>query len=903
MKKALYWSNSKRWYGKQGSRVMNKYLFFSFYKRVRLITPACLAFWVAVFLWTPSAAQLSFADSLKSAISATSDSPQKVELLCNLAYYLVDIDDDGATHYAEQAKEIATKLKYQSGLKDALTILGLSKLNFGKYYESLALLRESRNIPGGQRIEMQAYNLMLMGSVHQDWANFDSAIYYYQSAIKTIGEKGDAYFLSSFYRGLASVKIALWQNQQALDWLKKAEEYARQKPRDYNVLMNIWRLYGKVYQQLLDKEKSKAYYAKMCNQEAINPDLQMRVSCKLADADQAIQNGNYQTALAIALQALEISDIHRYPGQRLGAYKKIGSIYTELSQYMLASKYFLAGLKIADDLGLKQEAAQLNDDLAWMAKEELDLDVANVYAARSIAIYTEINDRHGLSVAQNTLGLIYFLEHKYNESLSVFEKSLKVRHEMGNAVNVSASLYNMSLVYEAIGKYDKAYQLRKESVAMDEKLDNPLDMGVSYNGMAMLLIKLKKNQDAEKYLSKAMSLSLHTGSKMMRRNVYLNYARLYEATNNYKQAGFFYNRYIELNDSLLSQSNAGKLAELQALYQVERKETELKQVNLQKKTQEEELKSQVMLARQQWWIIAVSLTAILLLLVAVTIGYKYLRNKNKSHRILEKLNREILEQKEEIMAQTEELMEASETISGINKELENKIEARTAELKQAYKELDTFFYRASHDFRRPITTFLGLAGVAKITIKDLAALELFEKVSETAKSLDKMLYKLQSISDVGSQQMVYKEVLLKELLNDVLTGFKDTIQEKKIAVTVSVQEQVPLVSYPAMIKIIIENLIENAFSFSTTDNPTLSIKFTVCSEHATLTFEDNGQGIMEEYKARIFEMYFRANENSKGNGLGLYITQKAVEKLNGHIHFKSEYAKGSTFTVDLSNQK
>jgi len=48
-------------------------------------------------------------------------------------------------------------------------------------------------------------------------------------------------------------------------------------------------------------------------------------------------------------------------------------------------------------------------------------------------------------------------------------------------------------------------------------------------------------------------------------------------------------------------------------------------------------------------------------------------------------------------------------------------------LKQAYKELDTFFYRASHDFRRPITTFMGLAGVAKITVKDPVSLDLFRK--------------------------------------------------------------------------------------------------------------------------------------------------------------------------------
>ena len=63
--------------------------------------------------------------------------------------------------------------------------------------------------------------------------------------------------------------------------------------------------------------------------------------------------------------------------------------------------------------------------------------------------------------------------------------------------------------------------------------------------------------------------------------------------------------------------------------------------------------------------------------------------------------------------------------------------------------------------------------------------------------------------------------------------------------------------------------------------------------------QDNGEGIPEEFKDRIFEMYFRANERSKGNGLGLYIVKKAVEKLGGTIGLKSELYTGSTFTISF----
>lgn len=856
-----------------------------------------------IFSCFRSGAQQSHADSLKEAIAQTADSPQKVEILCDLAYYLVDIDDQGAVAYANQAKELATKLKYNTGIKSALTILGLSKIALGEHQVAMSLLQESKHMKGTQRADMESYNLMLIGSVHRDWANFDSAVYYYQKAIKTIGEQGDPYYLGSIYRALATVKVKLWQNHEAIELLKKAEDYARKKPRDYNVLMNIWMLYGDVYQQLMDFEKSKFYYAKMCDQETHSPDYLVRIKCLLVDADKHMRNGDYEKALNIALQAIDMSDTHRYPLQRLEVLQKIGAIYNELSQFTLASQYFFDGLKIAESLGLREETAQLYGYLAWVAKDQMNLELATDYVRKSISISTEIGNAHGAAVAQNTQGLILYLQHKYDESLSVFEKSMKVAKEIGNAGNISATIFNSAMVYEAMGNYEKAYKLQQESLKIDEKSNDLTGLSISYNAIAALSVKLKKYSDAEIYLRKALSITLRIGNKALRKNVYLIYARLYQATGNNQRSVYFYNRYVELSDSIFLLGNATKLAELQALYQVERKESEIKLINQQKKNQEQELEAQLTQARQQRWIIAISSAAILLLLTAVVIGYRYLRAKNRSHKVLEKLNREITEQKEEIMAQSEELMEASETIGNINKQLENKIEARTAELKQAYKELDTFFYRSSHDFRRPITTFLGLAGVAKITVKDATSLELFEKVSETATNLDKMLHKLQSISDVGSQQMVYKEVLIKALVDDVLNGFKKLIEEKKIAVTVSIEEEIPLVSYPAMMIIIIENLVENAILFCSAPDPIMNIRILVNSEHAEIRVADNGQGIMEAYKSRVFDMYFRANENSKGNGLGLYITKKAVEKLDGHINVESEHAKGSVFTVTLPNRK
>lgn len=63
--------------------------------------------------------------------------------------------------------------------------------------------------------------------------------------------------------------------------------------------------------------------------------------------------------------------------------------------------------------------------------------------------------------------------------------------------------------------------------------------------------------------------------------------------------------------------------------------------------------------------------------------------------------------------------------------------------------------------------------------------------------------------------------------------------------------------------------------------------------------EDNGEGIRPELLPNIFSMFFRANQNSSGSGLGLYIAKEAATKLGGNILVKSVFGEGSTFEIEL----
>lgn len=79
----------------------------------------------------------------------------------------------------------------------------------------------------------------------------------------------------------------------------------------------------------------------------------------------------------------------------------------------------------------------------------------------------------------------------------------------------------------------------------------------------------------------------------------------------------------------------------------------------------------------------------------------------------------------------------------------------------------------------------------------------------------------------------------------------------------------------------------------------VKFKTTTTADKITLVMEDNGIGISSQHLPRIFEMFYRATESSKGSGLGLYIVQEAINRLHGTIAVTSVEREGTRFTITL----
>lgn len=863
-------------------------------------------------------AQQVLVDSLVKVLNATDNNAARVDLLCELSSASYNYDIELGYSYAQQAYAKAKRLSYKKGMRYALILQGFYHHDIGqnatalKYYHEASALYDSPD-------DLQAYAFVMAGNLYRVRGQYDSADLFYAKGLAVQDKIKSETYRAYTYKSMARLYMVQWKNKEAEESLIKALELYKRKNSRRGVA-DTELLLARLYRNKTDYAQADVYIAQACKTANVLNDDFLQFQCLTITGEVHADNGDYTEALALYFKALKMLATKNIPTLTLNLYYNIGSVYEERGQNDLGLKYFLEALKIAEKLDDKHEVARIQSSVAWIYKNQLNFTLALDYIKKSLATRELIEDEHGISNCYNVLGLIYLLEKKYSLAQDYMLKSLAIRKRIDHKKGISASLFNLGLISEAQQDFSNAMRYQEEALAMDEQIGNRYGLGISYNSIGNLYTRVGRLADAKHYLEKARNIGEEMQSETLLMYNKLYWSKYLEAKGDLKNALLYHQQYSQLNDSLYSESNAGKLAELEALYQVEKKDEAIVMLNQQRELQKNRIDIQQSQINLQNTVILFGIAGTILISILAINIYRYNRKMRKANiSILEqkeeiqaqseelteanqrlvRLNEELIEKTEEIQAQSEELRETNEMIVEINRDLDDMVSKRTAQLNEAYKELDTFFYRSSHDFRRPLTTFMGLAEVASVTVKDHNALELFDKVRETARSLDKMLIKLQSISDVGAQQLVYKEVFIEEIYLNICDDFREEILAKGIKTFCEVSLHEPFISYPAMVRIILENMVENAINFSTPVNPFIRLQVHQQNDECVMILEDNGQGILKEYHERVFEMYFRASDRSKGNGLGLYIVRKAVEKLNGSITLEASVNEGSRFIIRL----
>jgi len=224
---------------------------------------------------------------------------------------------------------------------------------------------------------------------------------------------------------------------------------------------------------------------------------------------------------------------------------------------------------------------------------------------------------------------------------------------------------------------------------------------------------------------------------------------------------------------------------------------------------------------------------------------------------------------------------------------------RNLELEKAYEELDKFVYSASHDLRAPLMSVLGITNLALMETDVQSQNEYLELIRQSVKKLDIFIINIIDYYKNARGQAEVTKIDFEELIGDVRASIQFLPEYGNISIQCRINQEVAYMSDLIKLRIIFNNMITNAVKFQdrTKENSYLNISVDITSKMLKLVFEDNGVGIRDEDLERIFKMFYRADVANSGSGIGLYIVNEAVKKLEGEIKVSSQFGKGSIFEV------
>ena len=225
-----------------------------------------------------------------------------------------------------------------------------------------------------------------------------------------------------------------------------------------------------------------------------------------------------------------------------------------------------------------------------------------------------------------------------------------------------------------------------------------------------------------------------------------------------------------------------------------------------------------------------------------------------------------------------------------------------------------FLANMSHEIRTPMNAVLGFSEILNNKLSDKPEYKpLIEGIINGGRNLISLINDILDLSKIeaGYLEITSEPVNLLKLIEDIQQIFSVKIKNKKLQFLLQIDERLPnsLLLDQTRIRQILFNLVGNALKFTDTGSVGISVKIegdTQPESRINLYFEikDTGIGIPENQIDTIFEAFRQTEGQSAkygGTGLGLPITKRLIEAMNGKITVKSEIGKGSTFCIHLKN--
>ena len=255
---------------------------------------------------------------------------------------------------------------------------------------------------------------------------------------------------------------------------------------------------------------------------------------------------------------------------------------------------------------------------------------------------------------------------------------------------------------------------------------------------------------------------------------------------------------------------------------------------------------------------------------------------------------------------TERILKDQE-IQRLNEELAQRVDERTAELAAANKELEAFSYSVSHDLRAPLRTIDGFSQALMEDYSDSidsTGQDFLQRVRSAATHMGSLIEDLLMLSRVTRAEMDRSDVNLSKIVGEIIDEFREIEPEREV--DFRILENVHVRCDQRLIKLVIQNLLENAWKF-TSKITEAQIEFGSLEQDGETVFyvKDNGAGFNMDYHDKLFVPFQRLHQSDDfpGSGIGLATVQRIINRHGGKVWADSDIGEGSTFYFTIPESR
>ncbi|MCH6258245.1 ATP-binding protein [Puniceicoccaceae bacterium K14] len=620
--------------------------------------------------------------------------------------------------------------------------------------------------------------------------------------------------------------------------------------------------------------------------------LDLRQSYELISYCQ-IKLGDYDKALEAATLGLDAAAKSKREGDEIILLGYLTTIYRKIGFYDQALKHGLDALNIAEETGTADNIATAALQLAVIHQTTGNPDETKIYLDRVFELEEKNIKQKYIASALKTLSQVHSQNSNFDKALFAAGQALDKYSIIHDEIGIAGSLFNLAEIYRnmgniesAITQFDSSLKYYEQSSDRYGKSNSLIQLGPLYfeKGSKKYGIDLIKQgiKEAEEI---AASTLLLDGYRML--------FTLQRENNEDKSAAISAEKYIELQDSILSKEALSRLSNMQFISKIDQKQKEINKLQSERIINELELESnaqqiellnrnqelqrmQLSESKSTRLILVISILLIAAILLLTIVRYRY----------LQKIRQTLQEKNDAIKRSNDQLQEVNQS-------------------------KDQFFTMIAHDLKNSIgnlTFCMQFVNTENFIPKDADAKKLLNSLRRSATESHQLLLNLLQWAKMQMSRIELREqpIVLIEVIEATSEVFSNSLLNKELKLVVDIDKKIVVETDENILKTILRNLLHNAIKFSNRGG-IITISGEPSDGSFLLSVRDEGVGLPTGFQSKIADskkfVHGSGTEGEVGSGIGIAVCNWLLKLSTEELYFANNDSGGTTvsFTIPLQS--